>query len=63
MTQEEKSALLEGWVAMLLRAYGHYRDLYEEIYVWAPAEAKKTEVDFLLERQGLVPVHRVMGKV
>jgi len=52
VTQEEAGPLLEGWIAVLLRAYAHVRELYDEIYVWAPAESKQTEVDFLLERQG-----------
>jgi predicted AAA+ superfamily ATPase len=47
---EERGALLEGLVAMLLRAYDTYRGLYDELVYWAPAEAAKTEVDFVLRR-------------
>jgi uncharacterized protein len=47
---EEKGPLLEGWVAMLLRAYGEVRELYEDLYYWAPAESRRVEVDFLLQR-------------
>jgi predicted AAA+ superfamily ATPase len=43
-------ALLEGWVAALLRAYMDYRSLFDAMAYWAPAEAKDTEVDFLLRR-------------
>ncbi len=46
---EERGALFEGFVFMLLRLY---RDLgklpIDDIYYWAPAEANLTEVDFLL---------------
>jgi len=47
---EERGALFEGWVANLLRAYRDYRELFDEWYYWAPAEATKTEVDFLIRR-------------
>ena len=47
---EERGAVFEGWIAGLLRAYGSYRDLFDEWFYWAPTEAKKTEVDFLLRR-------------
>lgn len=47
---EEAGPLFEGWVANLLRAYASYRDLFDHIYYWAPAEARHTEVDFLLQR-------------
>lgn len=46
---EERGALLEGWVATLLRAYGALRGLYDELYYWAPAQGG-TEVDFVLQR-------------
>jgi len=42
--------LFEGWIAQLLRAYDDYRGLYDEIAYWAPAEAKRIEVDFVLSR-------------
>lgn len=50
LAQEERGALLEGWVAVLLRMYGEYRDLYEECFYWSPAESRGNEVDFLLRR-------------
>ena len=46
---EEKGALLEGWVATLLRAYGEIRGILDEMYYWAPAEAHQTKVDFMLK--------------
>jgi len=45
-----QGALLEGWVAQLLRAYRDYRGVCDDITWWAPAEAKETDVDFLLRR-------------
>ena len=50
-SQEERGALFEGWIANLLRAYRDYRDLFDEFYYWSPAEAKKTEVDFVLKKE------------
>ncbi len=47
---EERGALFEGWVASVLRAHGHYRDLFEQWAYWSPAEARSTEVDFVLTR-------------
>jgi predicted AAA+ superfamily ATPase len=47
---EETGALLEGWVFTLLRAYAQERELYDEIFYWAPAQARHLEVDFLLRR-------------
>ncbi len=47
---EEKGFLFEGLIAQILRTYGDYHNLYEEIYYWSSLEAKKTEVDFLLKR-------------
>ena len=47
---EEKGALFEGWVAMLLRIYSESRELSEELFYWAPAEARHSEVDFILRR-------------
>ena len=49
-TAEERGSLFEGWIAGLLRAYRDYRQLFEDWYYWAPAEANRTEVDFLLNR-------------
>jgi predicted AAA+ superfamily ATPase len=50
---EERGALLEGWVAGLLRARHSYSGLCDELCYWAPAQAPArggTEVDFLLRR-------------
>ena len=47
---EEKGPLLEGWVLNLLRAYAEERQLYEEIFYWAPTQSSGVEVDFLLRR-------------
>lgn len=47
---EEVGPLLEGWVHTLLRTYMATRDLGDELAYWAPAEARSTEVDFLLRR-------------
>jgi len=48
VTMEERGALLEGWVLTLLRAYAEDRELYDDIFYWAPTQARRLEVDFLL---------------
>jgi predicted AAA+ superfamily ATPase len=50
VSAEERGALLEGWVAVLLHIYGEYRNLCEECFYWSPTESHATEVDFLLRR-------------
>jgi len=50
VTIEERGALLEGWVATLLRAYGELHGIFDAMYYWAPAESRQTEVDFVLNR-------------
>lgn len=50
LSAEERGSLFEGWVANLLRAYRDYRDLFDDWAYWAPGEAARTEVDFLLRR-------------
>lgn len=50
LSAEERGSLFEGWIAGLLRSYRDYRELFENWYYWAPAEAARTEVDFLLNR-------------
>jgi predicted AAA+ superfamily ATPase len=49
----ERGTLLEGWVAMLLKAYGEPGSelglRHDGLYYWAPAEGT-TEVDFLIQR-------------
>ncbi len=47
---EERGPLLEGWIHTLLRVYAQERDLFEEIFYWAPLQSKGVEVDFLLRR-------------
>jgi len=50
VTVEERGALLEGWIFTLLRTYAEERALYDEIFYWAPLQANRTEVDFILRR-------------
>ncbi len=50
LAQEERGALLEGFVAVVLRAYGEYSGLFDEIAYWSPTDAIRTEVDFLLRK-------------
>ena len=49
----ERGALLEGWVGVLLKAYGESGSTlglrYDELFYWAPTEGG-TEVDFLVKR-------------
>ena len=52
VAQEERGALLEGWVAATLRAWGDVHGLFDEMHYWAPADASRTEVDFLLRKGG-----------
>jgi predicted AAA+ superfamily ATPase len=47
---EELGALFEGWLAATLRAYMHYRDLFETWGYWSPLDAMRTEVDFVLRK-------------
>ena len=49
---EERGTLFEGLVAQLIRSYTDYRDLYDACYYWATAAQNRTEVDFLLKREG-----------
>ncbi len=46
----ERGALFEGWVASLLRARGDLLGEFDEMTYWAPADASRTEVDFLLRK-------------
>ena len=48
----ERGALFEGWIATVLSSYRDYQDAFDEMYYWAPARARDTEVDFLLLRDG-----------
>ena len=47
---EERGPLLEGWILTVLRAHNADSDLFEDISYWALAQARQTEVDFLLRR-------------
>lgn len=50
VSAEERGPLFEGWVANLLRIHDDYQGLFDEWYSWAPLDATRTEVDFLLRR-------------
>ena len=52
VSSEEKGFLFEGLIAQILRVYKDYYSLYDEMFYWSPAETKKTEVDFLLQKEG-----------
>lgn len=47
---EERGSLFEGWLFTVLRAHNEVSRLYDEISYWAPAQARHTEVDFVLRR-------------
>ncbi len=47
---EERGPLLEGLVFMILQAYQQSDRIFDQIHYWSPAEAKLTEVDFLISR-------------
>ena len=49
---EEKGPLFEGLIFTLLMCQKDTYGDIQDIFYWAPAEAKKTEVDFLLIREG-----------
>ncbi len=49
VTDEERGALLEGWVLGLLRAHNEHQHVYDDIGYWAATESA-TEVDFVLTR-------------
>jgi uncharacterized protein len=48
---EERGALFEGWLLAVLRAHHEVSPLFDDIAYWAPAQARQTEVDFLLRRE------------
>jgi len=52
LVPEERGALFEGLVAQAIRAYQDYRGICDEMYYWAPAAGRASEVDFLLVRGG-----------
>ncbi len=47
---EEMGPLLEGFIFQILKSYQSYNKALDEIYYWQPADAEKTEVDFLIRR-------------
>lgn len=47
---DEIGSLFEGFVHQMLIAYRSYNKLFDEIYYWQPADAEKTEVDFLIQK-------------
>ncbi len=49
VADEERGALLEGWVLSLLRAHNEHQRIYDDIGYWAATESA-AEVDFLLTR-------------
>jgi predicted AAA+ superfamily ATPase len=51
LTSEERGALFEGFVFMLLRFYRERAELFDDVGYWAPAEAHATEVDFVISRR------------
>jgi predicted AAA+ superfamily ATPase len=63
VTNEERGSLLEGWVLSLLRTYAEERRLFDEVFYWAPTQAKATEVDFLLKRGRKLLAIEVKSKV
>jgi predicted AAA+ superfamily ATPase len=50
LTAEERGPLFEGWILTVLRAHHEAQPLFDDISYWAPAQARFTEVDFLLRR-------------
>ena len=48
VSAEESGTLFEGLVFNMLMAQKEYFREIEDIYYWSPAEAQKTEVDFLI---------------
>jgi predicted AAA+ superfamily ATPase len=49
-SREELGPLFEGWIANLLRIHNDYDAVYDQWGYWSPAEALRTEVDFVLRR-------------
>jgi len=50
VSSEERGPLVEGWILTTLRAHNGDAGVFEDIWYWAPAQARQTEVDFLLRR-------------
>jgi len=64
-TERERGPLLEGWVYMLLKAYGDPGSglglRHDDLFYWAPAEGG-TEVDFVVRRGKEVVAIEVKAK-
>jgi len=64
-TEGERGPLLEGWVYMLLKAYGDPASglgrRHDGLFYWAPAEGS-TEVDFVIRRGGKAVAIEVKAK-
>jgi len=64
-TERERGPLLEGWVYMLLKAYGDPSSglglRHDDLFYWAPAEGG-TEVDFVVRRGKEVVAIEVKAK-
>jgi uncharacterized protein len=50
LRSDERGPLLEGFVYTLLCFYGERAGLYDSVGYWSPAEARTSEVDFVLRR-------------
>lgn len=62
VSQDERGALFESWIAQLLWAYRSYHDLFDDLAYWAPTEAKDIEVDFVLRRgRNLIAIEAKVG--
>jgi predicted AAA+ superfamily ATPase len=48
--RDEMGHYFDGLVAQILRAQNSAEPFFEDMFYWSPAEAKNTEVDFLLQR-------------
>ncbi|RME58800.1 MAG: ATP-binding protein [Candidatus Dadabacteria bacterium] len=48
VAEEEKGALLEGWIASFLRSYNSYNKFFDDWFYWSTRGSAKVEVDFLL---------------
>lgn len=62
VSQDERGALFEAWVAQVLFAYRSYTDLFDDLWYWAPTEARDVEIDFLLRRgRKLIAIEAKVG--
>lgn len=47
---DERGPLFEGWLLTVMRAHNEAARLFDDVHYWAPADARQTEVDFVLRR-------------